>query len=72
MIFVVIPIIIMYYMVIYLKAVFIGYLKHCGQICSAKLILYFTQKQLPRKMKSRLVIMKGAGYIFWQLFLRRL
>ena len=31
-------------------------------------ILYFSQKQLPRKMKSRLVIRKCAGYIFWQLF----
>ena len=30
--------------------------------------LYFSQKQLPRKMKSRLVITECAGYIFWQLF----
>ena len=35
-------------------------------------LLYFSQKQLPRKMKSRLVITKCAGYIFWQLILRRL
>ena len=34
--------------------------------------LYFSQKQLPRKMKSRLVIIACAGYILWQLFLRRL
>ena len=32
-------------------------------------ILYFSQNQLPRKMESRLVITKCAGYIFWQLFL---
>ena len=31
--------------------------------------LYFSQKQLPRKMMSRLVIIECAGYIFWQLFL---
>ena len=29
----------------------------------------FSQKQLPRKMESRLVIAKCAGYSFWQLFL---
>ena len=34
--------------------------------------LYFSQKQLPRKMKSRLVIIMCAGYIFRQLFLWRL
>ena len=34
--------------------------------------LYCLQKQLPRKMKSRLVIEECAGYIFWQIFLRRL
>ena len=34
--------------------------------------LYFSQKQLSRKMKSRLSIIKCAGYTFWQLFLRRL
>ena len=27
-------------------------------------ILYFSQKQLPREMKSRLVIIKCAGYVF--------
>ena len=31
--------------------------------------LHFSQKQLPRKMKLRLVIIVCAGYIFWQLFL---
>ena len=35
-------------------------------------LLYFSQKQLPRKMKARLVIIQCAGYIFWQLFLWRL
>ena len=35
-------------------------------------VLYFSQKQLPRKMKSRFVITTCAGYIFKQLFLRRL
>ena len=35
-------------------------------------ILYSSQKQLPREMESHLVIIVGAGYIFWQLFLRRL
>ena len=34
--------------------------------------IYVSQKQLPRKMKSRLVIIQCAGNIFWQLFLRRL
>ena len=33
------------------------------------LLLYSSQKQLPHKMKSRLVIIECAGYIFWQLFL---
>ena len=37
-----------------------------------KVILSFSQKQTPRKMKLRLVIIECAGYIFWQLFLRRL
>ena len=36
------------------------------------IILFFSQKQLPRKMKSRLVIIECADYIFWQLFLRLL
>ena len=31
--------------------------------------LYFSQKQLPRKMELRLVITKCAGYTFRQLFL---
>ena len=35
-------------------------------------LLYSSQKQLPRKMKSRLVIIECAGNNFWQLFLRRL
>ena len=39
--------------------------------CSVR-ILYFSQKQLPREMESRLVIIECAGYIFWQLFLRLL
>ena len=47
-----------------------------GSRCSLTLpdfiLLYFSQKQLPRKMKSRLLIIKCAGYISWQLFLRRL
>ena len=34
--------------------------------------LYFSQKQPPLKMKSRFVIRECAGYIFWQLVLRRL
>ena len=34
--------------------------------------LYLSQKQLPRKMKSRLVIIEYAGYIFWLLFLQQL
>ena len=34
--------------------------------------IHFSQKQLPREVKSRLVIMECTGYIFWQLFLRRL
>ena len=33
---------------------------------------YFSQKQLPFEMKSRLVIIECTGYIFWQLFLRQL
>ena len=33
------------------------------------IILYSSQKQLPRKMKSRLVIIECAGYIFGQSFL---
>ena len=36
------------------------------------ILLHFSQKQLPREMESRLVIIMCAGYIFWQLFLRRL
>ena len=32
-------------------------------------VIYFSQKQLPRKMTSRLVNTECAGYIFWQLFL---
>ena len=35
-------------------------------------ILYFSQKQMPREMDSRLVIVVCAGHTFWQLFLRRL
>ena len=31
-------------------------------------VYIFSQKQLPRKMKSRLVIIECAGYIFWQWF----
>ena len=34
--------------------------------------VYFSQKQLPRKMKSCLLIIECAGYINWQLFLWRL
>ena len=29
-------------------------------------ILYISQKQLPRKMKMRLLIIECAGYILWQ------
>ena len=36
------------------------------------IVLYFSQKQLPHKMKTRLVIIKCAGYTFRQLFLWRL
>ena len=35
-------------------------------------ILYASYKKLPRKMKACLVIIECAGYIFWQLILRRL
>ena len=31
--------------------------------------IYFSQKQPPPKMTSRLAIVVCAGYIFWQLFL---
>ena len=31
----------------------------------ASLILYFSQKQLPREIEPRLVIIVCAGYIFW-------
>ena len=31
-------------------------------------IIYFSQKQLPRELKLRLVITEYTGYIFWQLF----
>ena len=34
--------------------------------------IYFSQKQPPRKKQSRLIIIKCAGYILWQLFSRRL
>ena len=34
--------------------------------------LYFSQKHLSRKLETRLVIIEFAGYISWQLFLRRL
>ena len=44
----------------------------CFLIYSSQAMIYFSQKQLPRKMKSRLVIIMCAGYIFWQLFLWRL
>ena len=33
------------------------------------LYIYFSQKQLPRKTKPRLVVINCAGYVFWQLFL---
>ena len=36
----------------------------------AEAVVFFSQKQLPRKMKSRLVIIVCAGYTFWQLFLQ--
>ena len=35
-------------------------------------LLYISQKQLPCKMKTCLVITMCAGYIFWQLFLWRI
>ena len=31
--------------------------------------IYISQKQLPRRMESHLVIVAYTGYIFWQLFL---
>ena len=31
-------------------------------------VVHFSQKQLPRKTKTRLVILECAGYIIWQLF----
>ena len=34
--------------------------------------LYFSQKQMPREMEPRLVILECAGYILWQLFMWRL
>ena len=33
--------------------------------------IYFSQKQLPREMMSRLVITECAGDVFWRLFLPR-
>ena len=33
--------------------------------------IHFSQKQLPRKTKTRLVIIECAGYIFWQLLFMR-
>ena len=40
----------------------------CGDMkCNIRFI-YFSQKQLPCKIKLRLVIVECAGYIFWQLF----
>ena len=39
---------------------------------SGSSIVYFSQKQLPREMEPRLVIIVCAGYIFWQLCLRQL
>ena len=36
---------------------------------TAALLIHFSQKQLPRKKKSRLAIIACAGYILWQLFL---
>ena len=36
------------------------------------IIIYLSQKQMPRIMKSRLVIIECADNIFWQLFLKRL
>ena len=44
------------------------------QVCFERLIqlgkieIYFSQKQLPRKMKSRLVIIKYAGYFLAVVF----
>ena len=35
-------------------------------------LVYFSQKQPPRKLKTRLVIIECAGHIFWQLFLWQL
>ena len=35
-------------------------------------LIYFSQKQLARKLKSRHVIIECTGYIFWRLFLRRI
>ena len=37
-----------------------------------RLVLYDSQKQLPHKVKVRLIIIECAGYIFWQSFVRRL
>ena len=36
------------------------------------MILHFSQKQLPREMESRLIIIECAGYIFCRLFMRLL
>ena len=33
-----------------------------------QIILYFSQKELPCKITTRLVITQCAGYIFWQFF----
>ena len=35
---------------------------------SVSIFLYVSQKQLPRKMKTRLVIIECAGYTLWQFF----
>ena len=37
-----------------------------------KQVLCLLHKQLPHKIKTRLVIIEYAGYVSWQLFLRRL
>ena len=60
---------------IYLHRFFIYILKfsvHSYVIEHHCLEPYFSQKQLPRKMTSHLVIIECAGYIFWLLFKRRI
>ena len=37
----------------------------CNNTFTVRSVLYLSQKQLPRKLKTRLVIIECARYIFW-------